>query len=76
MWPAAVLVGRTLADLLTATLCTAIVVAVGLVIGWTPGGSVLDTLGGLAVFLLFSYALSWMCAASCLETPSRPRGSA
>jgi ABC transporter DrrB family efflux protein len=62
MWPAAVLVGRSLADLLTAMLCTAIVAGVGLIVGWTPGGSVLETAGGFAVFLLFSYALSWVCA--------------
>ena len=74
MWPAAVLVGRTLADLLTAMLCTAIVVAVGLVVGWTPGGSMLDTLAGLGVFLLFSYALSWMCA--CIGIMSRDSESA
>lgn len=62
MWPAAVLVGRSLADLLTAMLCTAIVAAVGLVVGWRPDGTALETAGGFAVFLLFGYALSWMCA--------------
>ncbi|HEX3834739.1 MAG TPA: ABC transporter permease, partial [Solirubrobacteraceae bacterium] len=62
MWPAAVLVGRSLADLLSAVLCTAIVAVVGLIVGWKPGGSALATLGGFGVFLLFSYALSWVCA--------------
>jgi ABC transporter DrrB family efflux protein len=62
MWPAAVLVSRSLADLLTATLCTAIVAGVGLVVGWTPGGTTIETAGGFAVFLLFGYALSWVCA--------------
>jgi ABC-2 type transport system permease protein len=37
MWRAAVLVGRSLADLLTAALCTLIVAVTGLVIGWAPG---------------------------------------
>jgi ABC-2 type transport system permease protein len=62
MWPAAVLVGRSLADLASAVLCTAIVAIVGLVVGWTPSGGVLDIAGGFGVFLLFGYALSWACA--------------
>jgi len=62
MWPAAVLVGRSLADLLTAVLCTAIVAGVGLVVGWTPDGTPLETAAGFAVFLLFGYAMSWVCA--------------
>ena len=58
MWPAAVLVGRSLTDLLTAMLCTAIVALVGLIVGWTPDGTPLQTAAGFAVFLLFGYALS------------------
>ena len=34
MWPAAVLVGRSVTDVLTASLCTLIVAASGLVVGW------------------------------------------
>ena len=62
MWPAAVLVARSLADLLTAMLCTAVVAVVGLIVGWSPNGGALSTLGGFGVFLLFGYALSWVCA--------------
>jgi ABC-2 type transport system permease protein len=62
MWPAAVLVGRSLADLLTAALCTAIVAIVGLVVGWSPSGPALDVAAGFGLFLLFGYALSWVCA--------------
>ncbi len=46
MWPAAVLVGRSLADLLTAVLCTAIVAVVGLIVGWSPSGPALDVAAG------------------------------
>jgi ABC-2 type transport system permease protein len=74
MWPAAVLVGRSLADLLTAMLCTAIVAVVGLIVGWSPGGSVLETAGGFGLFLLFGYALSWICA--CLGIVSSDSESA
>jgi len=62
MWPAAVLVGRSLADLLTAVLCSAIVAAVGLIVGWSPSGPALDVAAGFGLFLLFGYALSWACA--------------
>ncbi len=62
MWRPAVLVGRSLADLVTATLCASIVALTGLAIGWRPEGGVAPTLAGFAVFLLFAYAMSWLCA--------------
>jgi ABC-2 type transport system permease protein len=74
MWRPAVLVGRSLADLFTAALCIFMVAVTGLVIGWRPGGSLLSTLGGFAIFLLFSYALSWACA--CLGIVSKGPESA
>jgi ABC-2 type transport system permease protein len=74
MWRPAVLVGRTLADLLTAVICSAFVAATGLVVGWRPEGSVLGALGGFGLFLLFSYALSWGCA--CLGILSKSPESA
>src|SRR5580693_481817 len=37
MWRSAVLVGRSIADLLTSLLCTLIVALTGLVVGWSPG---------------------------------------
>jgi ABC-2 type transport system permease protein len=62
MWRPAILVGRSLSDLLTATLCAAMVAATGLAIGWRPDGSILAAIAGFAIFLLFSYALAWGCA--------------
>jgi ABC-2 type transport system permease protein len=62
MWKPAVLVGRSLTDLLTATMCTAIVVATGAAVGWRPHGDLGAVTAGFAVFLLFSYAISWGCA--------------
>jgi ABC transporter DrrB family efflux protein len=74
MWRPAVLVGRSVADLATALICTIIVAATGLAIGWRPGGSALATLAGFGLFLLFSYALSWGCA--CLGMVSKGPESA
>jgi ABC transporter DrrB family efflux protein len=74
MWRPAVLIGRSLADVATATVCAAIVAATGLAIGWRPDASVPSVIGGFAVFLLFSYALSWGCA--CLGIVSKGAESA
>jgi ABC-2 type transport system permease protein len=69
MWSAAVLVGRTFADLLSAIVCVVMVALTGLVVGWRPEASALSVLGGFGVALLFSYALSWACA--CLGIVSK-----
>jgi ABC-2 type transport system permease protein len=74
MWRAAVLVGRSVADLSTAILCALIVTATGLAIGWRPDASIPSVIGGFALFLLFSYALSWGCA--CLGMVSKGPESA
>ncbi|HEY3944181.1 MAG TPA: ABC transporter permease [Solirubrobacteraceae bacterium] len=68
MWKPAVLVGRSLTDLLTATLCALIVIATGLAVGWRPHGGAEGLIAGFAIFLLFSYALSWGCACIGLYT--------
>jgi ABC-2 type transport system permease protein len=74
MWRPAVLVGRSLADVLTAAICAAFVAATGLLIGWRPDAGVASVIGGFAIFLLFSYALSWGCA--CLGMVSKSPESA
>lgn len=62
MWRASVLVGRTVADLLSAAVCSVVVGAMGLAVGWRPAHSVWAVLGGFGVALLFSYALTWPTA--------------
>jgi ABC transporter DrrB family efflux protein len=62
MWRAAVLVGRSISDILAASLCVAIVALTGLAIGWRPGAGAASVVAGFAVALLFSYAVSWGCA--------------
>ncbi len=60
MWPAAVIVGRSITDLLAATLCTLVIAVVGLVVGWRPSAGAGHVLAGFGVALLFAYALSWL----------------
>jgi ABC transporter DrrB family efflux protein len=74
IWRAVVLVGRSIADLLTAMICTLIVALTGLVVGWRPDASLPSIVAGFAIMLLFSYALSWGCA--CLGLVSKGPESA
>ena len=62
MWRASVLVGRTISDLLSAMVCSAIVSVTGLAVGWRTGHGIWSVLGGFAIALLFSYALTWPTA--------------
>jgi ABC-2 type transport system permease protein len=62
MWRAAVLVGRSVADLMSAALCVTIVALTGLLVGWRPDASIPSVIGGFALALFFSYCLSWVAA--------------
>jgi len=74
MWRAAVLVGRSISDVLSATLCVAIVALTGFAIGWRPDASAVSVISGFARALFFSYALSW--ASACVGLVSKGPESA
>ncbi len=74
MWRAAVLAGRSIADVLTAAMCMAIVALTGLAIGWRTDASALSVIAGFGIALLFAYAMSWGCA--CLGLVSKGPESA
>lgn len=74
MWKSAILVGRSVADLMSATLCIVIVALTGLLVGWRTDASIISVVAGFAVALLFGYALSWGCA--CLGILSKGPESA
>jgi ABC-2 type transport system permease protein len=63
MSPAAVLIGRTTADLILSTASLLIMGLVGLLVGWRIHTGVLEALGGIVLLLAFSYALSWVMGA-------------
>ncbi|HUV09539.1 MAG TPA: ABC transporter permease [Acidimicrobiia bacterium] len=65
----AVLVGRTLADLLRNVFVIALMCAVGYLVGWEPTGGALRILAGLGLVLAFSYSLSWVFAIVGLYVP-------
>lgn len=70
MWRSAILVGRSLADLLTALLCALIVALTGLAVGWRPEANLASVLGGFALMLFFAYAVSWVSACMGLNAQS------
>jgi ABC-2 type transport system permease protein len=59
---AAVLAGRTLADVVTNTLSVMILVVTGLIIGFSFNASVGEIALGFVLLLLFGYAFSWVFA--------------
>jgi len=75
MWRPAVLVGRSLADLLTACLCALVVAVTGLAVGWRTSAGLLPVIAGFAIVLFFAYSLSWVAACVGLNSKS-PESSA
>jgi ABC-2 type transport system permease protein len=66
----AVLVGRTVSDVIYNVLSIAIMALTGLLVGWRVRGSFLDAVGGFLLLLLFAYAFSWVMAYVGLMVPS------
>ena len=58
----AVLAGRTLADVATNIISLAIMLAVGVLVGFSFDNGVLEILAGVGLLLLFGYAFSWLFA--------------
>jgi len=59
---AAVLAGRTLADVATNLLSVCVLLVTGLIIGFSFDASIGEILLGLVLLLLFGYAFSWVFA--------------
>jgi ABC-2 type transport system permease protein len=62
MAPSAVLVGRTLADVVLNALSIVVMAVTGLIVGWRIHTSVAEAVGGFLVLLGFAYAMSWLMA--------------
>ena len=54
-----VIAGRTVAELVELCAGVAVVALCGLVVGWAPHGSVLDTLAAFGLLLLMGFAMTW-----------------
>jgi ABC transporter DrrB family efflux protein len=58
----AVLAGRTIADIATNLLSIAVMLIVGVIVGFHFGAPVVNVIGGILLLLLFGYAFSWVFA--------------
>jgi ABC transporter DrrB family efflux protein len=67
---AAVLVGRTAADIVYNVLSLVVMAVTGLAIGWRAHEGIAATVGGFALLVLFGYAISWIMAYVGLLVPS------
>jgi ABC transporter DrrB family efflux protein len=76
MSPTAILVGRSLSDLLAAMICSTFVVLTGLLLGWRPDAGLASVAAGFAIALLFSYALTWAmaCLGMLVSSPESAQG--
>lgn len=56
---AAVIAGRTVAELVELIGGMIVVALIGLIVGWAPHGSILETLGAFALLLVMAFAVTW-----------------
>lgn len=66
----AIITGRTFADLLRAIFTIAVMVVVGMIVGYTPSGSLAEWALAGVVMLLFTFAISWVGAIVALLVPN------
>ncbi len=60
IWRPAPLVGALLGDSVRYVVAGAVILGLGLALGFRPGGNVLEVLGAVGLVVLFSFALSWV----------------
>ena len=54
-----VIAGRTFAELAELAAGMVVVAVCGLIVGWEPHGTVLETIGAFALLLVFAFAVTW-----------------
>ena len=62
MHPSAVLIGRTLSDVVNNVISLVVMALTGLLIGWRLRDGVVGAVIGFLILLLFAYAVSWIMA--------------
>nr|WP_236795664.1 ABC transporter permease [Amycolatopsis sp. GM8] len=60
VWRPAALVGMILGDMFRYTIASAVILVLGLILGFRPGGGVAGVLAGIALLVVFSFAFSWV----------------
>jgi len=64
IWLPSALVGALIVDVIRYSLASAIMIGLGLVLGFRPEGGVMGVLGAVLVILLFSFSFSWIWTAA------------
>lgn len=60
IWRPALIVGGLLGDVLRYLIASALVIGLGLVMGYHPAGGVIGVLSGVALLLVFAFGLGWV----------------
>ncbi|MGW3293124.1 ABC transporter permease [Streptomyces xiamenensis] len=60
IWRPSVMVGYLLGDAFRYTVASAVILTVGLVLGYRPGGGAVGALAGMGLLVLFSFSFSWL----------------
>lgn len=60
IWRPSTMVGYLLGDMLRYAIASAVMLAVGLLIGFRPEGGVVGVLAGVALLIVFAFAFSWV----------------
>lgn len=60
IWRPAALVGALYGDILRYIMASLVIVAVGLVLGYRPGGGIPGVVAGVGLLVLFAFAFSWV----------------
>jgi len=64
IWLPSALVGALLVDVIRYSLASAIMIGLGLVLGFRPEGGAMGVVGAVLVILLFSFSFSWIWTAA------------
>ncbi|MFD8935100.1 ABC transporter permease [Streptomyces sp. NPDC059578] len=60
IWRPAAMVGYLLGDMLRYVIASVVMITVGLIMGFRPDGGLLGVLAGVALLIVFSFAVSWV----------------
>jgi ABC-2 type transport system permease protein len=60
IWRPAALVGMILGDIFRYVIAAIVILGMGLILGFRPGGGLIGSLAGIGLLVLFSFAFSWV----------------
>jgi len=60
VWRPSALVGMIFGDVLRYVLAATVILTVGLILGFRPGGGAVGVLAGIGLLVVFSFAFSWV----------------